>query len=90
MWSLAGEHTTLLKMLAAGSLIPPWGVYGNAVIVHDYLCEHKFIMVNNAAVKVTNKEIDDIFLEAMSVSGVGALRYVIYAGVRVADLIGMR
>jgi hypothetical protein len=70
--------------------IDPWGKYGNAVIIHDILCRWKTIYINGNQYPVKNKEIDLIFLEAMKVSGVGLLRYLLYAGVRFADMFGMR
>lgn len=71
--------------------IPPWGIYGNAAIVHDWLCTHKAIIVDNEYVSVNNKRIDSIFYEAMKVSDVPwFLRQIIYLGVRVGDMIGLR
>ncbi len=72
------------------SLIPPWGIYGNAAIVHDYLCDYKTIIKNGVTVKVSNKEIDKIFLDAMTVSGTGVIKYPIYWGVRLGDFLGLR
>ena len=52
--------------------IPPWGSYGPATIVHDYLCEYLFITEKGSQVKITRKEADQIFFEAMEVLEVKA------------------
>lgn len=72
------------------NIIPPWGIYGNAAIVHDKLCVSKHYYVNGVPKHVDNKEIDKIFLEAMEVSGVNWIRHVLYAGVRFGDFLGFR
>lgn len=52
----------------------PWGKYGYAAILHDYLCTTK---------PYTQKKIDDIFDEAMGVLGVPLWkRKLMYFGVR--------
>lgn len=55
-------------------LLPPWGDYGQAAIVHDYLCEYLTIFVNNVPTKISRKRADEIFLEAMKVLGVPAYK----------------
>jgi hypothetical protein len=42
-------------------LFPPWGKYGKAAVVHDYLYQYQLR---------TRREADDIFLEGMLVLGV--------------------
>jgi len=42
-------------------IIPPWGRYGKAAVIHDYLYQTK---------RRTRKEADLIFREAMAVLGV--------------------
>lgn len=55
-------------------LIPPWGRYGKAAVIHDYLYQTK---------ARTRKEADDIFREAMGVLGVEKWRIALmYWGVR--------
>lgn len=49
------------------NLIPPWGKYGQAAIVHDYLCEFLSITVNGLPVRITREQADDILCEAMGV-----------------------
>ena len=52
----------------------PAGQYGKAAVIHDYLYRNGLR---------TRKKADDIFLEAMEVLGVGAIRRrVIYSAVR--------
>ena len=56
------------------NLIPPWGRYGQAAVVHDYLY---------ATQTTTRRLADDTLLEAMRVSGCGVWSYaVIYLAVR--------
>ena len=55
-------------------ILPKWGKYGNAAVIHDY-CYW--------AQKRSRKEADDIFLEAMGVLGVSAFKkYPMYWSVR--------
>lgn len=64
-------------------LVPTWGTYGAATIVHDYLCEHLEVVVKGQRVKITRAESDRIFLEAMEVLGVPKWRrYPMYIAVR--------
>jgi hypothetical protein len=53
------------------SIFPPWGVYGQAAIVHDYLCDFRKLTRNGdkGVYDMTQKEIDDIFYDAMKVAG---------------------
>lgn len=51
-------------------LIPPWGAYGQAAILHDYLCEFLSITSNGYPMRITRQKADDIFCEAMAVLGV--------------------
>ncbi len=56
-------------------LIPPWGRYGKAAIIHDYIFQTKIR---------TRKEADDIFREAMGVLGVEPWRiFLMYWFVRI-------
>lgn len=56
------------------TILPPWGRYGKAAIIHDYLyVTHRF----------SRKQADDIFLEAMGVLKVSKWkRWVMYRSVR--------
>lgn len=64
------------------NLIPPWGSYGQAAVVHDYLCENLQIMVAGKPTAITRTRCDEILNEAMTVLGVPApLRWAIYHGV---------
>jgi len=55
-------------------IIPPWGKYGKAAVVHDYLYQ---------TASRTRKEADDIFREAMEVLGVDKVRvFLMYWAVR--------
>ena len=50
---------------AAWSIIPPWGQYGQAAVVHDLLCEYLQISVDGVPTSITRAECDSILLEAM-------------------------
>ena len=64
------------------NLIPPWGKYGQAAILHDYLCEFLEVTYLGKPKSITRKECDQILLEAMIVLGVPApTRLTIYAAV---------
>lgn len=49
------------------SLIPPWGVYGQATVVHDLLCEYLTIVEDGRPKRITRQQADLILLEAMQV-----------------------
>lgn len=49
------------------SVIPRWGLYGQAAVVHDYLCEYLSITSDGVPKRITRAEADDILLEAMQV-----------------------
>lgn len=52
------------------SIIPPWGRYGQAVVVHDFLCEYLSITENGRPKRITREEADNILAEAMIVLNV--------------------
>ncbi len=69
------------------SMIPPWGSYGQAAVVHDIVCEYLSITVDGQPVRVTRRQCDEILLEAMTVLGVPAIkRKAIYGAVCVYRL----
>ena len=49
------------------SVIPRWGAYGQAAVVHDFLCEYLSITSDGVPKSITRAEADDILLEAMQV-----------------------
>lgn len=49
------------------SIVPPWGAYGQATVVHDILCEYLSITVSGVPVSISRKEADRILGEAMKV-----------------------
>lgn len=70
------------------SILPPWGKYGKAAVVHDFLYQFhritKTIGGTEHTLYIGRKEADSIFLEAMKVLGVNAVtRRVMWATVRV-------
>lgn len=53
------------------NIIPPWGRYGQAAIVHDWLCENLYFLdENDQRVAISRKECDRTLYEAMQVLGV--------------------
>ena len=65
------------------SIIPPWGKYGKAAIVHDYLYQTLSATSIKTGIRYTRKDADDIFLEAMGVLGVPTWKkYLMYWAVR--------
>lgn len=66
------------------SIFPPWGVYGQAAIIHDYLLETKRLTRdgNSPPPELLPQEIDKIFYGAMKVAGTPVWkRSLIYAAV---------
>lgn len=64
------------------NIVPPWGVHGQAAVMHDYLCEYGIISNGTSYEPVTRKQADEIFLRGLEDIGVGALsRTFMYAGV---------
>lgn len=71
------------------TLLPPWGKYGKAAVIHDYMyTEHKRSSFSadgvESFVQLERKQADDIFLQAMTVLGVNWItRNAMYYAVRV-------
>lgn len=66
-------------------IFPPWGVYGQATILHDYLCVHKQLTKNgdNPNLRIGQEEIDKVLYSAMKALGTPVWkRAIIYAAVR--------
>lgn len=52
------------------SLIPPWGKYGQAAVVHDIVCEYLSITKHGCPYRVSRAFCDDLLLHAMEALGV--------------------
>lgn len=71
------------------NVLPPWGKYGKAAVIHDYMyTEHKHSVFSaegvESFVQIERKQADGIFLQAMEVLGVNKItRYAMYYAVRV-------
>jgi hypothetical protein len=64
------------------SIIPPWGRYGAATIVHDILCEYLSLTLDGRPCKITREQADNVLFEAMLILDVDAEQYRrIHAGV---------
>lgn len=61
------------------NIIPPWGLYGQAAVVHDILCEYLTIIVHGLPVAISRAQCDAVLNEAMIHLGVPmAKRLAIY------------
>ena len=70
------------------NIIPPWGSYGQAAVVHDILCEYLSITKNGKPEPISRARCDEILLEAMEALGVPrAKRCVIYRAVSAYRLV---
>lgn len=68
--------------------LPPWGPYANAVAVHDKLCEFLEVDTPTGKKKISRKQADRIFLEAMKASNVPFYtRHKAYLGVSLYRII---
>jgi hypothetical protein len=66
------------------NIIPPWGRWGQAAVVHDILCETLTIQVDGKPEVISRKECDKTLLEAMTVLEVPSTkRQMIYGAVSV-------
>lgn len=64
-------------------ILPPFGKYGQAAVVHDKLYRDGILLVDGKPVHVTRARADAIFLEAMGVLKVSpVVRYPMYWAVR--------
>jgi hypothetical protein len=56
------------------NIIPPWGIYGQAAVVHDLLCEYLTVLENGRPVAISRAQCDSILNEAMRDLGVPTLK----------------
>lgn len=67
------------------SVFPPWGKYGKAAVIHDYLWRGNKMVHGELEIVISRRESNLIFLEAMGVLDVNvAVRYSMYAAVSVS------
>ncbi len=65
------------------SIIPPYGKYTKAAVLHDYIYKYHGFVSGDQFISYTRKEADQIFLKAMEVLGVGRVkRWTMYTAVR--------
>ncbi len=65
------------------SILPPYGKPTKAAVLHDYLYKYHGFVSNDQFISYTRKEADQIFLKAMEVLGVDAVkRGIMYNAVR--------
>ena len=72
-------------------MIPPWGSYGQAAVVHDFLCEKKQLTFNNNnPLTLDQAQIDRVLWTAMRASGVPYWKSaLIYGAVRAWHMLGL-
>lgn len=64
------------------NMIPPWGRYGQAAVVHDLLCEYLTVTRNGRPERISRARCDEILNEAMYALGVpDGQRMTIYGAV---------
>lgn len=64
------------------NIIPPWGRYGQAAVVHDLLCEYLEVEEDGGHVKISRATCDSVLNQAMQDLGVPTYkRLMIYWGV---------
>ena len=64
------------------NMIPPWGAYGQAAVVHDLLCEYLSVVRNGVPTQITRTECDNVLNQAMQNLGVPTTqRLMIYGAV---------
>jgi Protein of unknown function (DUF1353). len=69
------------------SIIPPWGAYGQAAVVHDMLCEYLSITVDGLPKRISRPQADLVLLEAMKVLEVPeTTAYTIYNAVKLYQI----
>jgi len=72
------------------AVLPVWGTYGRAGVVHDYLCARIMLGDPHEAAR-TRTDADGIFYDAMAALGVGfCTRWAMYVGVRIGTLFGVK
>lgn len=65
-------------------LLPPWGAYGQAAIVHDWLCEHLTVEIKGVVTPITRAQADKAFKQGMIALDVPSWkRNIMYIAVRV-------
>ena len=66
------------------SLLPQWGKYSRAAVIHDFLLDQISPTVSDTSYRYQRKLADKIFLEAMKVSKVNiATRNILYYSARI-------
>jgi len=72
-------------------VIAPWGRYGQAAALHDYLIEYGVVFNKHQRETISRKEADHVFNEAMRVAGVSKWkRRLMFFAVRAYSKIGLR
>lgn len=70
-------------------ILPPWGRYGQAAVLHDILCETRTMFRNEVPFTINRKRADHIFRDAMSAAGVNVFeRTVMFVAVRAWGIFG--
>lgn len=56
------------------NIIPPWGDYGQACVLHDYLCEYPYIYKDNEKITLTRHQVNKILYNSMRELGVSVIK----------------
>lgn len=56
------------------NIIPPWGDYGQACVLHDYLCQYPYIYKGTEKIELTRHQVNKILLDSMKLLGVGVFK----------------
>lgn len=67
------------------TILPPWGKYGKAAVIHDWLFSKNTMFVNGVEQELSDRTlVEDIFLEAMGVLDVNVcVRYPMFWATKV-------
>ena len=64
------------------NVVPPWGHYGQACVLHDWLCEHNYYFDGLNSFYLNRKQVNNIFNDAMKVAELpNGKRKLIFGGV---------
>lgn len=72
-------------------VVPPWGRHGQAAVLHDILCETLTMFKDELPYRISRKEADRAFYDAMKATQVNVLlRNIMYWAVRAWSVLGWR
>lgn len=70
------------------NIIPPWGDYGQACVLHDYLCQYPYIYKGTEKIELTRHQVNKIMLDSMQLLNVKlSKRYIMFFAVELYRLV---